>query len=397
MTKKPPASSRFRAPRRLRPRVRFSRKWIKGILSVLVLAVVAVGAHQVWRLGVIQDFFARPPKMEDLLAGSNRLDDALRRSLDDLGASPIFVVQHDSVVVEENRRWRFRRVTVQVSDQVSLMHCNLAITRGIEAAGGEILSAEQGRGGESLVVEIGLQGLPTHLVRLSSEQSIQPTLGRLGIIIDDFGAISGPVAEAFINLPINLTMAVIPGHTTSQHLASQAVAAGHEVLVHLPMQPKDGEVGEENAILVDLSEDEIRRRVRWALSEIPQAVGVNNHMGSLATENEKVMRAVLQEVKAAGKFFVDSRTSSQSVVAEAGRKVDLCCDRSDGFLDYQDEGAEIEKSLEELTDHALQQGTAIGIGHVRANTLEVLREMFPALENRGIRFSHVSRILEARR
>ncbi|MFC1683822.1 hypothetical protein ACFL0G_06430 [Candidatus Zixiibacteriota bacterium] len=124
MTKKPPASSRFRAPRRMRPRVRFSRKWIKGILSVLVLAVVTVGAHQVWRLGVIQGFFARPPKMEDHLASSDRLDDALRRSLDDLGASPIFVVQRDSIVVEENRRWRFRQVTVQVSDQVSLMHCN---------------------------------------------------------------------------------------------------------------------------------------------------------------------------------------------------------------------------------------------------------------------------------
>jgi polysaccharide deacetylase 2 family uncharacterized protein YibQ len=299
--------------------------------------------------------------------------------------------------VQENRRWRFRRLTVQVSDQVSLMHCNLAITRAIEAAGGEILNGEQGRGGDRLVLELGLQGLATHLVMLRSDQSIAPTRGRLGIIIDDFGAISGPVAEAFFDLPIDLTVAVIPGHATSQQMATRAVAAGHEVFVHLPMEPRDGEVGEENAILVDLSGDEIRRRVRWALSEIPQAVGVNNHMGSLATENEKVMRTVLEEIKSAGKFFVDSRTSSQSVAQEAGRKVGLPCDRSDGFLDYQDQDKEIEKSLEALADQALQEGTAIGIGHVRANTLEVLREMYPALENRGIRFSHVSRILEARR
>ncbi len=375
----------------------FWRKFLRWALIAIVVLAVAVSLHQVWQRGVLTGLFQRAQPVEDLTGRCDRLDEAIRLALDDLGASPIFILQAEEDHEDENRRWRFRRLTVRVTDQISLLHGNLAITRAVQSAGGQVLSGEQSPGGGRLTLEIGLDDVITHRLELLSDRTIAPTRGRLALIIDDFGAIDNQAAEDILELPITLTAAVIPGHPSSGRMAQKARGAGHEVFVHLPMQPRDGQTGEENTILVDLDGDEIRRRVRWALNEIPEAVGVNNHMGSLATEDKKVMRAVLEEIKSAGLFFVDSRTSSASVVCEVAEEIGVTCIKSESFLDYQDEGAEIKVQLQKLADQALQEGTAVGIGHVKANTLGVLKEMIPRLEKDGIRFCRVSRILALRR
>jgi len=359
--------------------------------------VVALAIHQVWKGHFPQRLLSRQPAVRDYHQVSSRLDEALKEALENLGASPSVVIQDEREMAEGEKRWRFRHLMVRVTDQIPLLRCNLAITRSVQLAGGQVLSVQQQREEGRLTMELGVSGLRTHLVELISDENISPTRANLALIIDDFGAIHNQVADAFIRLPIALTVAVIPGHQTSQQVARQANASGHQVFVHLPMQPKEGELGEKNSILVDLPEEEIRRRVRWALAEIPEAVGVNNHMGSLATENEGVMRAVLEEIKNAGKFFVDSRTSSQSVATDVAGELDLPCAKSESFLDDQDDESHIKKRLAALADRALKDGSAIGIGHIRANTLQALEEMIPQLEKEGVRFVHVSRVLEARR
>lgn len=380
----------------MRRKPRAARRIGKVVALILLIAVAALGIHQLWQ-GYLHQRLFPPQAVQDYLQLSDRVDQALKGALEELGASPSFVTQSATELEEEGKRWRFRQLTVRVAAQISLLRCNLAVTKSVQEVGGQVLSVEQGRRGDRLTMELGVEGLRTHFLELISEENIAPTRGRLAIIIDDFGAINNRVADSFIQLLTVLTVAVIPGHKTSQQIARQAVAAGHQVLVHLPMESKEGEPGEENGILVDLPEEEIRRRTRWALAELPWAVGVNNHMGSLATENEKVMHAVLEEIKAAGKFFVDSRTSPQSVALDVARQLDLFCAKSDGFLDDQDDRAQIKKRLEELGDRALQVGSAIGIGHIRANTLQVLEQMIPRLERKGVRFVHVSQLLQARR
>jgi len=375
----------------------FGRKFLRWALIAIVILAAVVGLHQVWQRGYLAGLFQRAQPIEDLTGRCDRLDEAIRLALDDLGASPLFILQAEENLEEDNRRWRFRRLTVRVTDQISLLHANLAITRAVQSAGGLVLSGEQSPGGDRLTLEVGLDEVITHRLELLSDRTIAPTRGRLALIIDDFGAIDNQAAVDILELPVTLTAAVIPGHPSSRPMAQKAREAGHEVFVHLPMQPRDGQTGEKNPIQVDLDEDEIRRRVRWALNEIPEAGGVNNHMGSLATEDKKVMRAVLEEIKSAGLFFVDSRTSSASVACEVAAEVGVICIKSESFLDYQDEGAEIKEQLQKLADQALQEGTAVGIGHVKANTLGVLQEMIPRLEKDGIRFCRVSRILALRR
>lgn len=396
MSRRPPLSFRYRIPRKLRRKPRGGRKTVKIIALILVATVAAWGALRLWQGYFRQQLVPSPREIKDYLQLSDQVDQSLREALEDLGTSPIFVTQNEMEMEEAGRRWRFRHLTVRVTAQIPLSRCNLAITKAVQGVGGQVLTAEQGRRGNRLTMEVGIEDLRTHLLELISDETIAPTRGRLAIIIDDFGAINNQVADAFIRLPIALTVAIIPGHETSGQLARQAAAAGHQVFVHLPLQPKEGDVGEKNAILVDLPEEEIRHRVRWALAEIPQAVGVNNHMGSLATENRRVMRAVLEEIGAAGKFFVDSRTSSQSVALEVGQELGLSCAKSDGFLDNGDNLDQIKKRLETLADKALKKGWAIGIGHIRANTLQALEDMIPRVERRGVRFVHVSRVLPRR-
>jgi polysaccharide deacetylase 2 family uncharacterized protein YibQ len=367
-----------------------------AVIAIVVLAA-AFGAHRVWQRGLLSGLFQRPRPVEDLTERCDALDRAIRLSLDELGVSPVFILQAEEDREEENRRWRFRRLTVRVSDQYPLLRCNLAVTRAVRGLGGGILLGEQSPAGDRLILETGLEGLITHRLEFVADRAIAPTRGRLALIIDDFGAIDSRAATDILELPVPLTAAVIPGYPTSQEVAQKAREAGHEVFVHLPMQPRDGETGEENPIRVDLGEDEIRRRVRWALNEIRGAVGVNNHMGSLATEDETVMQAVLEEIKDAGLFFVDSRTSSASVACKVAGEIGVDCLTNAGFLDYQEEDAAIEEKLRALADQALEEGTAVGIGHVKASTYGVLKEMIPRLEGEGVRFCGVSRILAERR
>lgn len=397
ISKKPFSRSRFRVPRRIRRRPQITKRVIKILAMILLLVVVILGGHYLWQGYLHKLLFPPPQEMKDYLQLSDLVDVTLKEALDELGASPFFITRNVTEKEEKGKRWRFRQLSVRVTAQISPLRCNLAISKAIQRAGGQVLSVEQSRQGNRLTMKLGVEGLLTHLLDLISDQDIQPTLGRLAIIIDDFGAINNQVAHSILQLPISLTAAVIPGHPSSQQFSRQAIEAGHEVFVHLPMQPKEGELGEENGILVDLPEEEIRRRVRWALAELPEAVGVNNHMGSLATENEKVMEVVLQEIKAAGKYFVDSRTSSQSVALDVAKKLSMSCAKSDAYLDDQDDSAVIKKRLAMLADQALREGSAIGIGHIRINTLQALEDINPRLERIGVRFVHVSRVLRERR
>lgn len=396
MSTRPHSSSRFRAPRRMKRKSRPVKRTTKVIFLILVVIVAALIIRHLWPVYVGQRLPQAPPEEKDLHPPADRVNQALMEALEALGASPLVVTKTETELEEEGRQWCFRQLTIRVAAQISLSRCNLAVTRAIQEVGGQVLNAEQGGQANRLIMELGIGDVRTHHLEIISDQNITPTQGRLAIIIDDFGAINNQVAEDFIQLSIPLTVAVIPGHETSQKIAHEATAAGHEVFVHLPMEPKEEAMEEENAILVDLPEEEIRRRVRWALTEIPEAVGVNNHMGSLATEDEKVMRAVLREIKASDKFFVDSRTSSQSVAPEVAEELHLPCIKSDGFLDSKDDQAEIKNRLDSLADRALQEGWAIGIGHIRANTLKALKEMIPRLEKKGVRFVHASRALQLR-
>ncbi len=207
--------------------------------------------------------------------------------------------------------------------------------------------------------------------------------GRLAVILDDAGN-SLEQLDAVAALPAPVAVAVLPHLPHSSRWAARMHDAGHEVLLHLPMEPEDpsGRPGP-GAVRVAMHENEIRMAVRSALNSVPHVVGVNNHMGSKATADLRTMTWVLQELSVRGLFFVDSRTTVATVAEDAARAQGVPTARRHVFLDNDQRPAAIKRQLEEAVELARLDGWALAIGHVRASTVTVLAETWPMLRHLG--------------
>ena len=215
------------------------------------------------------------------------------------------------------------------------------------------------------------------------------------LVIDDFGYRNDSISDGFLELPVPITCAVLPGHNQSSRFAKKAINAGKEVIVHMPMQSAITSSGEDEFKLkIGMTSEEIEWRLNEALNEIPEAVGINNHQGSKATTDGKVMAVVASVLKNKNKFFLDSRTSSKTVGENTMRSFGVPTARRHIFLDNDLSIENISKQLDKLVTVAEKKGLAIGIGHVKGNTLKVLEEEIPALVEQGFEFKFLSQVVD---
>ena len=152
--------------------------------------------------------------------------------------------------------------------------------------------------------------------------------------------------------------------------------------------------GEEQYVLMSyFQEDEIKARINKSFSHLPEAVGLNNHQGSRGTADIRIMTILANEIKANKKFFVDSRTTRNSVAESTMRKYGVPTNKRDIFLDNDLDEEKIRIQMLKLADVAERKGIAIGIGHVKPQTLAVLQREIPDLQKKGFRFEFVSRLV----
>ena len=164
------------------------------------------------------------------------------------------------------------------------------------------------------------------------------------LVIDDFGYRNDSVSDGFLDLNIPITCAIIPGHLQSRKFAQKAFAAGKEVIIHMPMESSLNTPGEdEYKIKSGMTSEEVEWRIREVLKEMPEAIGMNNHQGSKATTNGKVMSVLGSVLKANNKFFIDSRTTSKTVAEEIMRSIGVPTIRRHVFLDNDDSKDKISK------------------------------------------------------
>jgi polysaccharide deacetylase 2 family uncharacterized protein YibQ len=215
--------------------------------------------------------------------------------------------------------------------------------------------------------------------------------GDIVLIIDDLG-FDGQPLDRLMALDANVNCAILPNGTRASEFANRLNARGFEILVHLPMQPKGRETPGRNAILTSMSDDEIARATRENIEAVPYARGVNNHMGSLATTDRRVMTNVLRAMPD-GMYFIDSRTTGGSVAADVARELNVRTATRHVFLDDVASEPAVRRQLEELADAAQKRGVAIGIGHPYPVTMRVLAEEMPGLKARGFRFIRASAVV----
>jgi polysaccharide deacetylase 2 family uncharacterized protein YibQ len=216
----------------------------------------------------------------------------------------------------------------------------------------------------------------------------------IAVVIDDVG-LNRPGARRAIALPPPVTLSLMTYAEGLPSLAADARAAGHELLVHMPMQPIDEEYNPgPNVLKVGLSDEELWARMTWGLDRFGGYVGINNHMGSRFTTDPDGMALVMSMLERRGLMFLDSRTVGNSLGVPAAHGVGVPVASRDVFLDHAQTPEFIAAQLRHLEEIALRRGYAVGIGHPHAVTLEALERWIPEAEARGIAFVPVTAILE---
>lgn len=212
----------------------------------------------------------------------------------------------------------------------------------------------------------------------------------IAIVIDDMG-LNRKMTRKALELPAPATMSFLPYAQNLQHQTEQARTKGHELMLHLPMQPfsprKNAGTG---ALTVSMTESEIMAALDNALAAFDGYVGVNNHMGSRFTADAERMRIVLNELNGRGLLFLDSVTSKRSVGLKTAREIGMPAVARQVFLDNTDE--EIPTRLKDLERFASKNGMAVGIGHPHPATIDALKNWMPDAAERGFVFVPVSTI-----
>lgn len=213
--------------------------------------------------------------------------------------------------------------------------------------------------------------------------------GRLAIVIDDAGR-DLDSQHIYEQMGIPLTLAVMPDQVHTRDAALSWRAHGLPVILHQPMESVSGIGMEPKVILTSMSDATIRQMLRDSLSQLPEAIGINNHQGSKATIDARTMDIVMNELHHRGLFFFDSHTNSTTAADKAAKTYGVPYVRNDLFVDNSASVSDICAMIQEGADRAKKKGTYIIIGHCRPHTAEAFRQMVPKLKAQGIEFVYLS-------
>jgi uncharacterized protein len=222
----------------------------------------------------------------------------------------------------------------------------------------------------------------------------KPFKGKIAIVLDDWGynqAVLAPV----LNLKTPITYAILPNLAFSQKIDQAVIANGGEIILHLPLEPHNAAKHplEKNTILTTMNKQEISEITLADINSLPNLRGINNHMGSKATEDENVMSAIFEIIKQKNLYFLDSYTSNHSVLTDLAARKNITLLKRDVFIDDVNDKENIKNQLIKAKDIAQKTGVVIVIGHAKALTIETLGEMIPILEKQGYKFVYLSQLI----
>ena len=217
----------------------------------------------------------------------------------------------------------------------------------------------------------------------------------VAIVIDDVG-LDRPRSRRAWELPAPLTMSFLPYAKDLREQARAARARGHELMLHLPMEPSGRADPGPNALLVSLTDAELRQRTAAALDSFDGYVGVNNHMGSRFTTFRPGMETVLGQFKGRGLMFLDSRTTAQSVGDPLAQEMGVPSIVRHVFLDDDEALDSVRRKLAEAEAVARRQGFVVAIGHPHETTLQALGEWLPGLQAKGLALAPATAVLRKR-
>lgn len=331
---------------------------------------------------------------EKLSEISQDIENVLKKDLLSLG----FTREYTQNIYYESKRkndlkWNLCINKLNIPENITIDKCQELIYASIGKTKGKILSfsKEEDKKYLYLIFNIGVLEYQTHKIIF-----IKKKIPKIAIILDDAGNNLNP---DLFTLDKNITFSILPHLPESKKFAHLAYERGHELMLHLPMEPhgypSPGKDPGKEAIFIGISPEEIAKRVEYALKSFPYIKGVNNHMGSKATENKEVMDIVLKKIKKHNLYFIDSLTSSHSVVSKVAQEKNVPYAVRDIFIDYNPEIKNIHKQIKKIIRIAKIKGQAIGIGHAHSkNTLLALKNINSLLSKENVQLVPASMLVE---
>lgn len=220
---------------------------------------------------------------------------------------------------------------------------------------------------------------------------VPPGAPKIAIVIDDMGVDRKRSRRMWEDVDAPLTLSFMTYADDLEQQSGAARAMGHELMLHMSMEPSNAAIDAgPNVLLTAMEDGEIRKFANWGMDRFDGFVGVNNHMGSRFTEDARAMRVVLEEIHKRGLMYLDSRTSSNTVGPRLARQMGLPFLERNVFLDNENVTAKVLKQLGEAERLARKYGRSIAIGHPRDATIEALKSWLPEARARGFAIVPVS-------
>lgn len=370
-----------------------SYKFVKALIIITIIGLLFacfwVDYQQMGRITLF-DWLKRV----DYEAKAREIDSAIDKRLVELGVGLEDIVERYGEKKKKGEiEWTHTTKRVKVSPKEPLEKYEKAVTQAVKREGGRVVKVKKGevKGKKILSMKLAVREIPVQRLILEQPKA------KVAIIIDDLG-MGGRATKELLAIGRPLNFSILPFLPHSKDTATEATKKGFLVMLHLPMEPKGypgpDKVPGKGAILMNTSQKDIAEIIAQDLSNIPYVQGVNNHMGSRLTEDEEIMNLTLKELKKRDLFFIDSKTSDESVAHREARRLGLKCGERDVFLDNEIALDYIKGQIRLLAKIALNEGQAIGIGHAHSLTVQAIKETIPELENQGIEFVLVSELVK---
>jgi polysaccharide deacetylase 2 family uncharacterized protein YibQ len=218
--------------------------------------------------------------------------------------------------------------------------------------------------------------------------------GNLVFIIDDAGNNLREL-EPFLHIDFPFTIAVLPGLPHSAEAARLIRESGKEVILHQPMEALGGQDPGPGAIYSNMSAAEIRAVLSRNINEVGPVAGINNHQGSKITMDKEAMRTILAFCEEKDIYFIDSRTTADTVVPDVAKQMGVKIAERNVFIDNEQNKNAMLRYITGGLSRAQKNGSAVMIGHTwSADLAPLLAEQFPDFIEQGYTFKSVSDIFK---
>ncbi|MFC1541125.1 divergent polysaccharide deacetylase family protein [Candidatus Latescibacterota bacterium] len=283
---------------------------------------------------------------------------------------------------------------IKIPENLSLTFFNAKIHRMAQEMGGRVFQGIENSDGNRLTIKVGAGKNPTDLIILSKIKTIQAPIARIALIVDDLGIRNLDSARRLCGLEQVVTLSILPFQSHTSDVIEIARETGTPYILHMPMEPTSASANPgEGAIYTIDRESEINEKLEKAFKSVRGSTGLNNHMGSKATEDTRTMEIVMKYLSENNYFFVDSRTSNNSIGYSLSQKMGVKSAALFTYIDVEDDKDFMNARIDKIAEAAFEKGLVVAICHDRPNTIDLLEERLPELTARNITFIKVADIV----